>query len=452
MKKRSPGLRSAAGFFWVFAALVLFLGLCAAAGQAQETSEDAPRVMVISLQGTVNPGSADFFKTSIKQAVAGDFDAFLIELDTPGGLVDSTRDIVKDFLAADVPIIVYVTPPGARAGSAGVMITMAAHVAAMAPGTNIGAAHPVAGGGQEIDEEMSKKITNDTVAWVEGIAEKRGRNRKWAVKAVRDSVSVTATDAKKKGVIDFVADDLQDVLNKADGREVELGAKKKVKVRTAGAVVTRVEPGLKHRLIMRLADPNLAYIFMIVGFLGIYAEFSHPGMVFPGVIGAICFLLFLMSTQILPINIVGIMLIVIALGLFVAEIKFTSYGMMTLGGAVCMAMGSVFLFDVPEEVLDPNFSFAVSWTVVLPATIGFTLMAGLIAFLVVRVHRRRIQTGRESMVGEIGVASSEIGQYTGKVKLQGIYWNAVSDGVIPTGTRVKVTRVSGSTFTVVPLE
>ncbi|MBZ0272335.1 nodulation protein NfeD [bacterium] len=442
---------------FVLAAALTGAMLSPAAAQPSENAE-APvaagerSVLVVSIENmTINPGSSDYLRAAIIEAEARRSEALVIELDTPGGLVDSTRDIVKEFLASPVPVIVYVTPPGARAGSAGVMITLASHIAAMAPGTNIGAAHPVAGGGQEIGEEMNKKITNDTVAWVEGIAEQRGRNREWAVKAVRDSVSVTATDALEKKVIDFVATNLDDVLAKADGRTVTLGGGIEKTLATKGALVMRRPPGLKHRLIMRLADPNLAYIFMMIGFLGIYAEFSHPGLIFPGVIGAVCFLLFLMSTQILPINVVGVILIVVGLALFIAEVQVTSYGLLTLGGAISLALGSLFLFDVPEKVVDPDYSFSVSPAIVLPVTVGFALAVGLITWMVVRVHRRRPQTGAESIVGTTGVVTTAIDPLAGgQVKLAGEFWHAKSAVPVEAGAIVRVVAVKGAHIEVTP--
>ncbi|MCL4236137.1 MAG: nodulation protein NfeD [Deltaproteobacteria bacterium] len=435
---------------WSFFLLMMIgsvLAIAAPTPQAQspEPGDAQPRVLVITLKGSVNPGSADFFITSIERAENEDFDAVVIELDTPGGLVESTRDIVQKFLASRVPIIVYVSPSGARAGSAGVMITMAAHVAAMAPGTNIGAAHPVAGGGQEIDETMEKKITNDTAAWIEGIAEQRGRNKEWAIKAVRDSVSVTATDALANNVVDVIAKDLAEALAAADGREVTIGADEKRTLRLANAQVVRIEPGIKHRFIMRLADPNIAYLLMIVGILGIYAEFSHPGMIFPGTIGVIGFLLFLMSTQILPINVVGVILIVVALALFVAEIKFTSYGMLTIGGALALGLGSLFLFDVPEKVVEtPEFSMRVSWWLILPATIGFSLIAAMITFVVLKFHRRDPQTGEEADRGKVARVLERIGPDGGQVKFDGVIWNAISDESIDAGETVEVLESSGA--------
>lgn len=431
-------------------ALTLIGAMMALAAPVPTTAPEAPagpppRVLVITLKGSVNPGSADFFITSIERAENENFDAVLIELDTPGGLVESTRDIVQKFLASRVPIIVYVSPAGARAGSAGVMITMAAHVAAMAPGTNIGAAHPVAGGGQEIDETMEKKITNDTAAWIEGIAEQRGRNKEWAIKAVRDSVSVTATDALKNNVVDVIAKDLAEALASADGREITLGADEKRTLRLANAQVVRIDPGLKHRFIMRLADPNIAYLLMIVGILGIYAEFSHPGMIFPGTIGVIGFLLFLMSTQILPINVVGVILIVVALALFVAEIKFTSYGALTIGGAIALGLGSLFLFDVPEKVVQtPEFSMRVSWWLILPATIGFSLIAAMITFVVLKFQVRRPQTGEEASHGKTALVTAAIGPGGGQVKYDGVIWTAFADEPIEVGGSVEVLSVSGA--------
>lgn len=422
--------------------IVLILAGFALVAIGQEEDLARPPVVVLTIDGSINPGSADFIITSLDRALLEGAQAVVIELDTPGGLVESTRDIVQALLSSKIPVIVYVTPPGARAGSAGVMITLAADIAAMAPGTNIGAATPVSGTG-EMDETMKNKVTNDVAAWIEGIAEKRGRNKEWAIKAVREAVSVTATEALRLKAIDIVSDDLPSLLSTVDGRTLTV-AGKKTTLTTKNAKILRLEPGLKHRLIMRLADPNLAYLFMIIGFLGIYAEFSHPGLILPGVVGGICLVLFLMSTQILPINTIGLLLIVIGLALFILEVKFTSYGMLTAGGLACLTLGSLFLFDVPEKIVDyPTFNLQVSWSYIIPSVLvigGFVLG---VTYLIVRAHKRKPETGHEGILGRVGQAVGDIeaGQ-AGQIEIVGEIWKAEAIEPIQKGDRVIVMAAS----------
>lgn len=424
----------------LYVALVLFsLTLIA---QAQEEPGTTSFVHLIKIDGTINPGSADFIVTSIDEATQAGAQALVIELDTPGGLVDSTRDIVQAMLASLVPVFVYVTPAGAHAGSAGVMVTLAGHIAAMAPSSSIGAASPVSMTG-EMDETMKAKAFNDVTAFVEGIAEARGRNKTWAKKAVTEAAAVTATEAARLNVIDFVADTLEDVLAKADGRMVALGDGTKVKLQTKNAEIRHREMSLKHKFIFWLADPNLVYFLMIIGMLGIYAEFSHPGMIFPGVVGGICILLFLVSTQILPINTVGLLLIALGIVLFVLEFKITSYGALTLGGIVLMTLGSLFLFDNPGKVFQtPDFSLRVSWGLILPSVLALGAFTLFVAYKVIRAQLRKGLTGQEGIVGEFGVAATDVSD-SGKVRVQGVFWDAIADESIPQGNKIKVVAADG---------
>ncbi len=268
----------------------------------------APHVDLIAIDGSINPAVDDFIREGIARAKHNGARALIIQLDTPGGLLTSTRTIVKEMLGAQVPVMVWVGPSGAGAGSAGVFITMAAHVASMAPGTNIGAAHPVAGGGQEVKGVMGEKIENFTASFSESIAQKRGRNTEWAIQAVRKSVAITESEALKKNVIDIVAKDIDDLLKQADGRKVDLDGKIQV-LALKNAKVQRHDMSLKQKVLNILADPNIAYILMMAGLLGLYMEFSHPGVIFPGVAGAICLLLALASFQLLPLNYTGLALI-----------------------------------------------------------------------------------------------------------------------------------------------
>lgn len=429
-------------FVWL---MIIVMGAALAFAQEEKPPVDdskRPLVGIITIDGSINPGSADYIMNSVNRAKSMNMAALVIELDTPGGLVESTRDIVQALLNSEIPVVVYVTPAGAHAGSAGVMITLAGNVAAMAPGTNIGAASPVSSTG-EMDETMKKKVTNDVAAWVEGIAIKRERNKEWAIQAVREAVSVTATEAKKIGVIDYLAESTTELLDIIDGHTVTISGKE-IKLHTKNAEQVRFTMSLKHRIITRLADPNLAYLFMIIGFLGIYAEFSHPGMIFPGVIGGICLLLFLLATQVLPINTVGLVLIVVGLGLFVLEIKFTSYGMLTMAGLVSLTMGSLFLFDVPEKIVDyPTFNLQVSWSYIIPSVLvlgGFVLG---VTYLILRTHKRQPETGQEGIVGKIGEAYTDLEPgIAGQIRVVGEYWKAVSTEPVVKGEKIIVTKAS----------
>lgn len=404
----------------------------------------ASTVFTIRFAGTVNPGSADFIDWAIKKAVISGSECLLIEMDTPGGLVSSTRTIVQSLLNAPLPIVVYVSPAGAHAGSAGVMITLAAHIAAMAPGTNIGAAHPVAMGEEKIDEELKKKITNDTVAFVKAIAQKRKRNVDWAIKAVEESASVTANEALALKVIDLLADNVNDLLAKIDGKKVELNGKA-VELKTKDAKIVVLEPSIKHKLLMTLADPNLAYILLLIGIIGLYVEFSHPGLIFPGVVGALSLILFLISIQTLPINYGGLILILLAIVLFVLEMKIASYGLLTIGGIICFVLGALFMFDAPEKVFDAkSFSFSVSKTLVFPTAVALGGFIGLVTLLVVKARLKKPYTGIEGLIGAIGEVRTKIElNKKGLVFVHGEYWQATSDEPIEEGSQIEVVGYDG---------
>ena len=330
--------------FFLFVSLLVF----GVAVFAQPKDAAGPHVDLITIDGTINPAVADFIHESVGRAKSNGARALIIQLDTPGGLVESTRLIVKEMLAAPVPILVYVAPSGARAGSAGVFITLAAHIAAMAPATNIGAAHPVGGSGEEIKGAMGDKILNDMAAFSETIAQKRGRNTEWAIQAVRKSVSITETEALKKKVIDIVARDVNDLLDQAQGRKVDVnGSKQELSIKTARVVP--YEMSLKQRILNSIAHPNIAYLLMMAGILGLYMEFSHPGTIFPGVAGAICLLLAFASLQLLPINYTGLALMVFGVGLLVGEAFIPSFGVLGIGGIISLALGSLLLFDTPTS-------------------------------------------------------------------------------------------------------
>jgi len=396
----------------------------------------AKDILYVTLDGVVNPVMADFLDEVLDEASGKEAEAVVLQLDTPGGLDLSMREIVKDIFASEVPVVVYVAPAGSRAASAGVFIAYAASAAAMAPGTNIGSAHPVSMGGK-MDEVMAKKVENDAVAYIKGIAAKRGRNAEWAEKAVRESVNVTAEEALKLGVIDIVAASREELFEKLDGMMVDTGAGVRA-LSTKGAAVTEVEMSLRYRVLNAISNPNVAYILMVVGMIGIYFELANPGAVFPGVIGAVCLVLAFYAFQTLPINYAGLLLIALGIIFFIVELMVVSYGLLSIAGVVSLLLGSLMLFDSPAPY------FQISIWVVLPAVI---LMAAVIIgamYYAVRIHRKRPVSGQEELVGASGVASGDFGgQREGKVFIEGEYWNAASDEEIRTGDRIVVLEVRG---------
>ncbi len=392
-------------------------------------------VSLIVVDGGINPAVDDFIRENIRQAHASGARALIIQLDTPGGLLSSTRAIVKEILGSPVPVIVYVAPSGAGAGSAGVFITLASHIAAMAPGTNIGAAHPVAGGGQEVKGVMGEKIENFTASFSEAIAQRRGRNTEFAIQAVRRSVSITDKEALEKKVIDIVAHDLDDLLRQADGLMVDIGGNKE-KISLKGVRVERFEMALRQKIINVLADPNIAYLLLMAGILGLYMEFSNPGVIFPGVAGGIALLLALTSFQILPINYAGLMLILLGLSLLVGEAFLPSFGVLGIGGVISLTLGSLLLFDTKgsDLVLDRAIVFAAVGTLSV-----FILVVG---YLVVQAHRRKPTLGMEGLMGEVGEVRVKLNP-TGKIFIRGEYWNTEGDGEIDVGEKVQVVGFEG---------
>jgi len=421
----------------LFLASVLLPGeLCHAV-----TTPPTTHVNLIVLDATINPAVADFIHESIMRSSQDGAQALIIQLDTPGGLLSSTKTIVKDILGAPVPVIVYVAPGGASAGSAGVFITMAGHIAAMAPGTTIGAAHPVGGGGQDIEGDMREKIENFTASFSEAIAQRRGRNVEWAEKAVRESVSITEVEALQKKVIDLVAADVPELLRKAEDRKVEVGsAKTALNFKAAQDAdgtfrVTTLEMRLKHKVLNTLAHPNIAYLLMLAGILGLYLEFSHPGLIFPGLAGGICLLLALTAFQVLPINYTGLLLIFLGIGLLMAELFLPSFGILGVGGIVSFVLGSLFLFDTPDTDLIVDRGIIITAAL---CTSAFMLFIGTLA---VRTWRQQPATGREGLIGEVGEVRVRLAP-RGKVWLHGEYWNAESDEEIEVGQKVRVVGLS----------
>ena len=413
------------------------LSLLVAGASVLAQSKDAltPHVDLISIDGTINPAVDDFIRESISRSKANAARALIIQLDTPGGLLTSTRTIVKELLGAPVPVIVYVAPSGAGAGSAGVFITMAAHIAAMAPGTNIGAAHPVAGGGQEVKGVMGEKIENFTASFAESIAQQRGRNTEWAIQAVRKSVSITEKEALKIKVIDVVAKDINDLLEQAHGRKVDIDGRKH-ELSLKGARVERYGMSLKQKVLNTIADPNIAYLLMMAGILGLYMEFSHPGVIFPGVAGAICLLLAFASLQLLPINYAGLGLIILGIGLLIGEAFAPSFGVLGVGGIISLALGSFFLFDTEGSDLIVDRSIILTAV----ATLGSFVLA--VSYLVFRSQKAKPALGMEGLIGEIGEVRGKLIP-SGKIFVHGETWRAEADNEIDVGEKVEVVGVEG---------
>ena len=401
------------------------------------SSAHSIEVHYIKTEGIVNPVMAEFLTRSIDRAAEEGAEAVVIQLDTPGGLDLSMRDIVKTILASDVPVVVYVAPAGSRAASAGVFMTYAAHVAAMAPGTNIGSAHPVAMGGQEVDETMMAKVENDAVAYIKGIAAKRGRNAEWAEEAVRKSVNITAEEALSLGVIDMLAATSTELMEKLDGREVDLAAGART-LKTKEAVIKEVEMNLRYRILDAISNPNVAYILMMIGLLGLYFELSSPGAILPGVIGAICLVLAFYAFQTLTINYAGLLLIGLAVIFFIVELNVVSYGLLTIAGIVSLILGSLMLFESPLPFMK------LSLWVMLPTVVFMTVVILAAMYLAVTIHRKKPVSGAEGLIGEEGTALDEINPgASGKVFVCGEYWEAESDEAIREGERVKVASLKG---------
>jgi len=399
---------------------------------------DSPtkNVLVITLDGAINPAASEYIQYGIEQAVKNNSQCLVLRLNTPGGLLESTRNIVSDILQSPVPVVVYVSPPGSRAASAGVFVTLSAHIAAMAPGTNIGAAHPVTLQGQ-MDSIMTEKVTNDAAAFIRTISEKRHRNVKWAEEAVRKSISITETEAMRDSVIDLIANNMKDLLQKIDGKEIETSVGT-VTLHTQNAVLIYRDMSFQQKLLSILSDPNIAYILFMLGIYGLLFELYSPGLIFPGVVGVISLLLAFYSMQTLPINYTGLALIIFAIILFVLEIKIVSHGILTIGGVISLILGSLMLIKT-----EPGFDvLQVSWKVILLfviLTVGFFTLA--IGFGI-KAQRRKPTTGQEGLINETGEAITDLNP-DGDIKIHGEIWNAKSiEGFISKGDKIIVTGIS----------
>ncbi|MDZ7373493.1 MAG: nodulation protein NfeD [candidate division KSB1 bacterium] len=433
---------------WAGLSVFAFLGLPSTPAQTQVAEGSrVPTVHVIDVDGIINPVSAQYILRHLEAAEEESAECLIIRLDTPGGLLESTKDIVKKMLSANVPVVVYVSPSGAGAVSAGVFITLAAHIAAMDEGTNIGAAHPVSiGGTADTSRVMEEKITNWAVAYIRSIAEKRGRNPDWAEQAVRRSVSCTEKEALRQGVIDLIAPSLDSLLVVLDGRQVQLASGPKV-LRTRQAKVVSEPMTLRDRILYKISHPTVAYILLILGIYGLFFELSNPGAILPGVVGGIFLILAFFALQTLSVNYAGLLLILFAIVLFILEVKVTSYGILTLGGIVSMIIGSLMLFNTYELP-----ALRVSVSVVIAAAITTAAFFVFALGMALKAKRAKPTTGREGLIGEIGLALTRLGpEEDGQVKLHGEIWRAMSDQPIRKGDRVRVVSVEGLTLRVEPV-
>ncbi len=426
-------------FIFAFIFAILF-------GTLSSHANSNKKIILMEVNGMINPATLDYIRTGVEHAEKSSAEALIILLDTPGGLLSSMKEIVKLILNSPVPVIIYVYPNGATATSAGVFITLSANIAAMAPGTSIGAAHPVMlspGGGGEgqggddkgSDEQnkFNEKVENFASSFIESIAERRGRNAKWAIDAVRNSASITAAEALKKNVIDLISPSLDDLINQVDGRKVELPGGKRV-LHTKGAVIERLDMNVKQKLIDTLSTPDIAFLLISLGSLGLLIELYNPGLIFPGVAGAICLLLGLVALQTVPFNYAGLALLILSVLLFVSEIYITSYGLLSIGGITSFILGALLLFNTPES------DVRVSLSVVMGAALAIGLFFLYAAYYLVKAQRSGIFVGLESLVGKEGVATTDI-ENSGKIFIHGEYWNAESDEAIGKGDKVKVVEV-----------
>lgn len=426
--------------------LALFILIAVATAPAAAAQPQSPYAAVIPLKGIVNPAMSSYLDRAITQAEGTGAAVAVLEMDTPGGLDTSMRDIIKRVIAAKVPVVVYVAPSGARAGSAGVYITYSAHIAAMAPSTNIGSAHPVAidqsGGEQQMSEDMRQKVTNDAVAYIKGLAQLRGRNSDWAEKAVRESVNITAPEAVDLKVVNLVADDVPQLLEKIDGTTVSLSSGP-VTLKTKGLPVQRLEMTSIESFLHIITDPTIAYILLSLGTLALVFELSSPGAILPGVIGGLFLLFALFGLGTLPINLTGLLLIVFGFLLFLADIFAPTHGILTAGGVISFVFGSFMLINAGDAPF-----LAISTSAIISVTLGLTAFFVFVVGAVVRSRRRQPVTGKAGLLGMTGRAKTELSP-RGMVFVDGALWEAVSQaGIVQEGSVVKVVGQEGLTLVV----
>jgi membrane-bound serine protease (ClpP class) len=394
----------------------------------------APRVVAVAIDGDIHPITAEIVGDAIAQAQAQNAAMLLVRINTPGGLLDATREIIQKLDASTVPVVTYVEPSGARAASAGFFVLEAGDIAAMAPGTNTGASSPVLLVGQ-MDQVMRNKVENDAAAMLRSMMTRRGRNAQVGEQTVREAKSFTEKEALDQKLIDLVANNEQQLFEQLNGREITRWDGRQVTLQLAGASVTEATRTLRERVIAAIADPNIGFILMVLGILGIYVEFHSPGLIFPGIAGAILALLGLSSLSILPINWVGVALLVLALALFILEAKFTSHGILGVGGTIAMVLGALLLVNGPPEM-------RIHLTTALAVALPFAAITMFLVSVVVKARHNKVLTGAEGMIGEFGVARTPL-EPEGQVLVRGEYWDAIAPAPIPAGAPVRVKGVAG---------
>ncbi len=431
----------------VWASLLLLLLAWPLLLMGQGSSQTSGQAVLLEITGVIGPASSEYIKRGLHKASQMNAAIVIIRIDTPGGLDTAMREIIQDFIASPIPVVTYVSPGGARAASAGTYMLYASHVAAMAPATNLGAATPVQlgpGGGQQdkTGDAMSKKMVNDAVAYIRGLAQMRGRNADWAEQAVREAASLSASAALKLNVIDLIAKDVPDLLVQLNGRKVNVRGQERV-LATAGLIIQPMVPDWRSRVLSIITDPNIAYILMLIGIYGLIYEFANPGLVLPGVVGAVSLLLALLAFQVLPINYAGLALMALGIAFIIGELFLPSFGALGIGGVIAFAIGSVMLIDTDVP------GYAISWQLIAVFTVlsaGFFLVVGAMA---IKARQQPVVTGREQMIGSVGeVIESFNGE--ARIRIHGEIWKARSSTLLQQGQHVRVTDLQGLTLLVIP--
>jgi membrane-bound serine protease (ClpP class) len=393
-------------------------------------------ILKITVDAAIHPITSEYILNTIDRAERENASLIIMAMDTPGGLDTSMREIIEKILASKTPIAIFVSPSGARAASAGFFIGIACDIFVMAPGTSTGAAHPVGVSitGQAMDETMAEKVTHDAASYIKTLAEKRGRNTKLAEDAVRESLSYTETEAFEGKLIDLIAKNDQEIIKHFDGKTIKRFNGEETLLELKDEEIIEIPMSARQKFLITISNPNLAYILLMLGLLGLYFEFSNPGAILPGVLGGICLLLAIFSFQILPINYVGLILILLAIGLFILEVKVQSYGILSVGGIIAMVIGSIMLIDTPIPELRPSLNF------IIPVAVGISAIFIFLIVIAIRAHMKRIYTGKEGLVGEIGVARADL-KPEGKVFVHGEIWDAEATEEILKGSKVKIVEV-----------
>ncbi len=412
----------------LFLPVLIFLSLFASVVQGA--------ILLIEVDAPIHPITSEYIRQAIDRAEKEDVKLLIIQLNTPGGLDSSMREIISRILSSKIPVATYVSPSGARAASAGFFIGIACDLFVMAPGTNTGAAHPVGISitGQQMDKTMEEKVLQDSISYIKTIAEKRGRNVQAAVRAVKESTSYTEKEALENKLIDYIASNINDLIGYFDGKKIKRFDGQEILLSLKDEPLITMPMSKRQKFLITISNPNFAYILLMLGLLGLYFEFSNPGAILPGVLGGISLLLAIFAFQILPINYVGLLLILLAIGLLILEVKVQSYGVLTVGGIIAMIIGSMMLVNSPLPELRPSIH------IIIPVAISLSLIFLFLIILVVKAHMRRAITGREGLIGETGTAQTDLNP-SGKVFVHGEIWNAEAPEFIPKGTKVQVVEV-----------